>query len=861
MDFPSVCKKQKSWICWRYIPDKDGKLRKVPIDPKNGNFAKCNDSTTWSDYETAEKAVSRYGCEGVGFVLQKQAGFIVIDIDHCYDPVTKTFNETATVIIERQNTYMEFSPSGTGVHIWFRGEKPGEGSKNTETGVEMYDDLRYMTVTGNRLDGALNEIADASPDTLTWIHSNYIAKKLPVSAAVTPCSADGVSTESGSITKGQKSPSPRKTDKKLTDEEVIAKIKSSKIGAAFLKLWNGQWDDDYSSHSEADLALCRMLAFGCCKDTEQMDRLFRASGLMRAKWTEIHYENGTTYGDATISKAVNGKSDTCSAASGTGVYESGGRYFVYKKGEFVPITNFVIKAIEILYSTGDTQLTADFISDTGYSVRMTFFASDFTNHTKFKLLLNRQGINLSFFGSELDLELLKNHISGYAWQKKRGVNASGIYIHDEKAIYVSSIGCITAKGLTVDNITQMANTVDIRSDILNARLLSRDQLSEIGSCILSYNDAKKTLSILAWVSGCFVKPYLRLHGVKFPHLFLIGEAGSGKSTTLEHVILPIFAADQVVAASQVTPFTLLKSASSSNLIPLMIDEFKPSKIDKTRIHTLYNYFRDSYDGHQAVRGHADQTKTTYDLIAPTVIAGEEAAEEAAIRERTIELLFSKKDIQSAECCDAFARIMSNRDIMQNFGLTLLRAVLTITPDTVFGWYRDGLTQFCKDLPSRVVSNLSALYAGLKLLETVCIGYRLLWDDLFPYPFVDCVHLLEAAAREYLLDGGTYNPTIVDQTLEIMARMEPEIEYEYYIVSDSKLYLKLSKIYDDYTKYRKDHALVGECLPYAQFKKQLKHSDIFIEENAQKRFPDGNSRCWVLDFAKLSTRIDVSGFLT
>ena len=37
----------------------------------------------------------------------------------------------------------------------------------------------------------------------------------------------------------------------------------------------------------------------------------------------------------------------------------------------------------------------------------------------------------------------------------------------------------------------------------------------------------------------------------------------------------------------------------------------------------------------------------------------------------------------------------------------------------------------------------------------------------------------------------------------------------------------ARFYDQYTKYRRDHAIYGECLPYNQFIKQLKKSDLFI----------------------------------
>ena len=122
----------------------------------------------------------------------------------------------------------------------------------------------------------------------------------------------------------------------------------------------------------------------------------------------------------------------------------------------------------------------------------------------------------------------------------------------------------------------------------------------------------KTVAVLAWCAGCFVKEHLRQAHVKYPHLFLIGEAGSGKSNTLERVILPIFARTRVNAATQVTAFTLMKESASSNCIPQALDEFKPSKTDRQRLNWLYNHMRDSYDGHAGLRGRADQTQVSYD---------------------------------------------------------------------------------------------------------------------------------------------------------------------------------------------------------------------------------------------------------
>lgn len=87
----------------------------------------------------------------------------------------------------------------------------------------------------------------------------------------------------------------------LSDESVYAKVSKSKQADKFNALWNGEIPDG-KSPSEADMALAEILAFWCGGDTDQMDRLFRRSGLMRDKWDRV--QSGSTYGMITLTKAV-----------------------------------------------------------------------------------------------------------------------------------------------------------------------------------------------------------------------------------------------------------------------------------------------------------------------------------------------------------------------------------------------------------------------------------------------------------------------------------------------------------------------------------------------------------------------------
>ena len=104
----------------------------------------------------------------------------------------------------------------------------------------------------------------------------------------------------------------------------------------------------------------------------------------------------------------------------------------------------------------------------------------------------------------------------------------------------------------------------------------------------------------------------------------------------------------------------------------------------------------------------------------------------------------------------------------------------------------------------------------------------------------------------------HNRSVVEETLEIMARMPYGLGFTTRI-EKGKLYLCLSRLYDLYTKYRKECAITGEVLELRQFQKQLEHSEYFIQKNVQKYFDGTNHRCWVLDYNLLQQRCDVTGF--
>lgn len=839
--FPKELVALPNWVCWRPEQDhKNNRVTKVPYTPSTGRRASSSNPETWETLEQALYGKEKYMFPGVGFMFTAESGIVGVDIDHCLDENGKP-NQTASAILKRlPPTYIEISPSGTGLHIFLRGALPPGGNKNSQSGVEMYGSRRYFTMTGNRYASCVDSVA-AGDEILKWIHDSFIRKQ-------------GVKSKRSSQNQGIST---------LPDEKLLEAARSAKGGDLFDELWRGEWQERYKSQSEADFALCCKLAFWANRDAGKIDRLFRQSGLFREKWDARHHGNGETYGETTVRRACDATPETYAPQRKrpVSIFEQDGAYF-RKRGDNVSLlTNFTVRPTEMIVAEDEAQLTCDFVTENGEAFRQNLLSDDFSNLQKFKKVLNRRTIALCFFGTEGDLEAFKGFVQNLDWKKKKGVKALGIYRHNQRFVFVSTEKAVAAGGEAVNTIVQLEKYRSLDSAILAAPFLTKAQLLELGESLLRYNEPAKTVPILAWAAGCFIKPHLKHGGVKYPHLFLIGEAGSGKSNTLERVILPVFSRSKVSAASQMTAFTLMRESCSSNVIPQALDEFKPSKLDKNRLHSLYNHFRDSYDFHEGMRGRSDQTAVTYDLLAPIIVAGEESADESAIRERTVELLFSKRDLKNMEYVETFGWLSRNGNLLSAFGRTLMDTALRTTVKETMAWYAEGLSRFEGGFPTRIACNLACVSAGLKLVEKLCGAFSLTFDVVFPLEPDACRNNIEYAAREYLLDGGAHNKSVVEQTFEVMARMNLKPDRDFlFEAAGRRLCLCLSGVYDRYTRYRRDYAIVGEVLPYAQFRKQLEHSEYFVEKNKVRRFGDVTQRVWIVDFEKLQQACDVSGFL-
>ncbi len=843
--FPKELTALKQWVCWRLEPDKkSGRDTKVPYSPSSRYRASASNPSTWGTLDESVDAKDKYLFNGIGFVFTEECGIIGIDIDHCL--IDGQPNDVAMAILSKlPTTYIEISPSGTGLHIFLRGKLPPGGNRNSKYGVEMYSSSRYFTMTGVRWKDCADTIADDN-GAIEWVHKTFIASAKR--------SNRGVS---------------RSTTTVLTDDELLKLAHASKDGEAFGKLYAGEWQGKYKSQSEADFALCCKLAFWSGRSETQIDRLFRKSGLHREKWDSRHSADGTTYGEQTVNNACSNTTQVYTPpqqAKEPEIFEQHGCYYRRRGDKFYQITNFIILPIEMINSEDGAQITCDFVTEKGERFRLQLNSEDMSEQKTFRNVIGKKTFALTFLGSSGDLDALKIHIyDNLEWVKKRGVKTMGIYPRDSgrSLVFVDTNGAVGVGGRAVNNIVQLEEYRGIESNILSAPILDKTGLLLLSKHILTYNEPAKTVAILAWTAGCFIKPHLKKIGIKFPHLFLIGEPGSGKSNTLERIVCPMVGQSRIYAASQVTQFSMMKEANTSNIIPILLDEFKPSKMKSklSNLHSLYNHFRDSYDWYKGISGKPDQSCTFYDLLAPIAVAGEESADEGAIRERSIELLFSKRDLKNNDYQAAFAWLSANENLVRSFGRSLLDTALRTSQKDVASWHSEGGNYFSDELPSRIRSNLCAMYAGICLVGRFCSVPSATFDSTFPFDHEECAKYLETAAREYLLDDSSYNKGIIESTFEVMSRMRLKQGEDYCFENNNQyLIITLRDVYDRYTKYRKDYDVKGESLDYGQFCKQLHKTVYYVNSNVKKRMGKESKWVWVLDFDKMSANCDVTGFI-
>lgn len=166
---------RQQWVCWQSVKRDGRKATKLPLSPNTERPASTTDKGTWGSFSQAGQLfVTGEGIAGIGFVLSDSDPYVAIDLDNCVDPKTKEIEPKMLELAHSLESYTEYSPSMTGLHIFTRGIIPERGRRHGN--VEVYASARYLTVTGWHVEGFPQDI-HGSQDALTALFASFPKRK------------------------------------------------------------------------------------------------------------------------------------------------------------------------------------------------------------------------------------------------------------------------------------------------------------------------------------------------------------------------------------------------------------------------------------------------------------------------------------------------------------------------------------------------------------------------------------------------------------------------------------------------------------------------------------------------------------
>lgn len=164
MEVPQEIAEYPHWILWRMEYG-----TKVPYQP-SGHRARTNDQSTWSSLSELSQSE---GYTGIAYVFSEDDPFCGIDLDDCL--TDGVWEPWAQEILNRFEgvAYAEISPSGTGVKLTTKADKPAGSRCTNQKGVECYDHSRFWAWTGNCLGDGFESIGDGQA-AVDWLIEKHL---------------------------------------------------------------------------------------------------------------------------------------------------------------------------------------------------------------------------------------------------------------------------------------------------------------------------------------------------------------------------------------------------------------------------------------------------------------------------------------------------------------------------------------------------------------------------------------------------------------------------------------------------------------------------------------------------------------
>jgi P4 family phage/plasmid primase-like protien len=152
---PPEMLREKRFVRYFLQAKPEGGTAKIPL----GNHS---DSATWSRFDDAVTQLKENQGIGYCFLAGEVHG---VDVDHCRNPKTGKLCNEAMLLLSRLQSWAEYSVSGQGIHVFFKGNV--RGKQLTETCLQYWNPKnspRFFALTCDMVGDAFSALKDVGDE-------------------------------------------------------------------------------------------------------------------------------------------------------------------------------------------------------------------------------------------------------------------------------------------------------------------------------------------------------------------------------------------------------------------------------------------------------------------------------------------------------------------------------------------------------------------------------------------------------------------------------------------------------------------------------------------------------------------------
>jgi hypothetical protein len=456
-------------------------------------------------------------------------------------------------------------------------------------------------------------------------------------------------------------------------------------------------------------------------------------------------------------------------------FEKDGSYFKHvtngKKVRLTQLTTFTIQPQELLTLPNSDCLRCTVTTNTGV-IYNNIHIENTDWHSRGKLLKAIGHQDCSFIGSDNEIQALCSYVNSLVTIRKTGSKIIGLVDNH----WVTEESNISASGpINPLEIIPYDKGADAFYKQIKYTQSSLDENRVLvsGMCngLFQINTPEVIVPILGWMFAAPVKPLVMDQTGSFPILFLHGTQDGGKTSTA--ILFMRMNGYKFVTPKKcdMKPFPLLKLLSSTNAIPVVLDEFKVADIKEDVFQNLLRTIRESYNGEVESKGHQDQTVQDYKLDAPIVLAGEWSINQPAIKERIILVRFNDVVKKNKPMQEAYERLKGMN--LESFMPAYISFCLNQKIDAI---YEDSKTKVeshfkNKTIAPRIIHNLSVMVLGLELFQAYAASLGLKVSE------IALDNILNSQLEEITGNKTGFVNSAVDQMIEELGAMAQKNEKE------------------------------------------------------------------------------------